>query len=191
MHRLSLVLALLAASTAHAASISLQFNDNNYSPGETGTLSVIATANAGEVAFAVEGQLRFTSGSALLFPSVIQVPLESFGGALQWTTGPLQCNTSTCDVFNQISATTTPLSVTNTPLVIATLTFFVTSFSHYIDVTWESADFFGATPSGACALVGIPENGEPTCGSIPEPATGALLALGLLTLATAARRRTR
>lgn len=191
------VLAVLtfAASAAQAASISLEFDQSVYTPGDTGTLTVTFTTDTGELDNAVFGELRFTAGSALANPIVTQFALQAFG-IVPWTLGTTPCNTSTCTAFNQITSTgVNPVPVDNGPFVIATVTFdviFGSPHTHYIDVTWNAFDFFGApTPAGACAVVGIPEAGEATCGTIPEPATGAMPALGLVALATAAPRRTR
>lgn len=184
-------LVALAASGAHAASISVDVaypgwtGEDIPGPGQTIILTITATANSGETDSGVYGELHFNQ--SIQFDSLEQTALQSFDGALSWVIGGASgCLTSTqCTVFSQLgSSPGAPIPVTNTPLVIATLTFTLTSVGE-LYASWDdpSFQFFGAaTPPDVC-IVGV------GCPVIPEPSTAALLALGLIGLATAPRWR--
>ena len=197
---LALVVAVLAvASNAQAASIEVirQYNGSNPEdplPGDTFTLTVIATANAGETDTGVFGRLVFFGGASFTSLDVQQTPLETTLeplGTLPWLAGPVTCfGSSSCDMFNQVGLGVNPFPVSNTPLEIATLTFLLgpgvgTLYARWEDTGAFAFDFFGAPVPPDVCIIGF------ECPIIPEPATGALLALGLAALATAAPRRTR
>src|SRR5262249_15513466 len=105
------------------------------------------------------------------------------------TPGALTCTTAFCVAFSQVQSTgPKALGITNTP--IATTTFFVDpttpngtvlTFSWRTSPSTQRLDWFGLTNAPSVTVTVLP--------LIPEPATAALLSVGLLGLALAARRR--
>ena len=107
-----------------------------------------------------------------------QTQHTSFSGGLPWTTGTLVTGDGFADVFNQIGGNHRPVD----QLQIATVTL-VKEAAGLVHVTWVHAGNFGLNFFGLTNAPGI------TLFDVPEPVTGALLLLGLVTLAMARRRR--
>jgi hypothetical protein len=175
---------LIAASAANAATLTVTPDETSYEVGETITLSIVGDAE-GASAFGIQGYLLFDRTLAG-FVSMSQQPLTSFGGATPWLVGGALRNCEArsqyrpgCLVFNQIL----PIPGVSAPpdnLLIATLQLEALA-PGVLDFSWETDTrsglqlmFFGLSNApGASVLV-----------HNPEPGTGALLALGLLQLAS-------
>lgn len=168
------------ASAANAASVSVTSDQAVYTSGDTITLTVTATANAGEVSTQVFGDLLVSGTGSVLGGVSTQAGLVSFGGAIPWALGVTPCSPVVCTAFNQIGGLS-PLPVSNTPIAIAIITY-TAGAAGSVDLTWDQTtfDFFLAPSGPGTSFTIVP---------IPEPTTAALLGLGLLGLAVTGRRR--
>jgi hypothetical protein len=184
VHRHLLVLAalLIAAPAANAATLTVTPDKTSYGVGETITLSIVGDAE-GASAFGIQGYLLFDRTLAG-FVSMSQQPLTS--GTTPWLVGGALRNCESlpqfrpgCLVFNQVL----PIaggSAAPDNLLIATLQLQALA-PGVLDFSWETDTrsglqlmFFGlAGAPGASILV-----------HAPEPGTAALLALGLVQLAS-------
>jgi len=171
------------ASAADAASVVVTSNQAVYTVGDTITLTVTGTANAGEVTTQVFGLLLLSSGNGGTVSGsgpAVQTALVSFG-AIPWTIGgAAACDSTSCVVMNQLIGVT-PFPVSNTPLAIATLSY-TAATPGTVDLNFLALtfDFFGAALPATSSFNIVP---------IPEPTTAAMLGLGILGLTLAGRRR--
>jgi hypothetical protein len=184
---LALAALLVAASVSNAATLTVTPDKTSYGVGETITLSIVGDAE-GAAAIRASGFLHFDE-SRVGWQSTSQQALVSGGGALVWLVGgaATRCLKSPidgpgCAAFDQlipILQTTDPQTPDNLLLSTMTLTALAPGV---VDFTWDTRtipglayefEFFGATnPQGTSILI------------TPEPGTAALLALGLVQLAS-------
>jgi hypothetical protein len=190
----SVLAALSLASAASATSLSVIPDKLTYYYGETITLSVSGDAlgaTSGATSYGIFGQLKYTGSGAVTTTSQTQ---KSVG--VGWLKGTLSDGALYSDAFNQIAGlnarTATSLPAVNP---FATITLLATGLG-LVNVNWNTAtgsgfelDFFGLTNAPGTWFIIRDCDGEIGCPPVPEPETGALLALGLLALA--ARRRGR
>jgi hypothetical protein len=179
-----MVLAAFAgfASAANAASVVLSSDAAQYTPGQTITLTVTVTADAGETDTSVFGVVLYTAARvAPVALSQDQNPLPATANG-PWNQGLLPaCTTAACRAFSQTNAGG---AINTANFVIATMQFTAGGILGSTSFNWQSTpvsqrlDFFGVT--GAPGV---------TVEIVPEPTTAALLGLGLFGLAVAGRRR--
>jgi hypothetical protein len=165
----SLALALLLVSAANAASIQVDWSGTP-SPGSEITLDVRVTAN-GEVDGAVLGVMRFPTSSVTVGTRV----QYSLPPGLPPTTWDLfsSCDFSSCTIFRQRSPYSTAIRATDFHLASATFVLDADLLlGTVLTFEWETVDFFGVTSAPAYQVT-----------VVPEPASAALLGLGLLALA--------
>jgi hypothetical protein len=168
---------LLLTSAASATTLTVTPDKSTYLVGETITLSVFGDPE-GTQTNVILGRLLFPAELASYADSS-QEPLTSFGGGLSWFQGTLVGGSGFAYAFYQIGDQSA-LPVDG-PLM-ASVTLLATAPGS-LDYRWESAvggdqlRFFGLTtaPGGSVTIV-------------PEPATGLLVAFGLVATALAVRR---
>ncbi|MEM7409085.1 MAG: hypothetical protein AAF430_02485 [Myxococcota bacterium] len=175
-------LVVLFAQAGHAATVTITTDKTNYNVGETITVTVGLTVDAGESAPGAILTLAFSGLGSLSGSSVDQgaAQLTSFGGSAGWTVAALQgqCdNPGQCRLVDQIAPNPTGAAVDPGYSSTVVLTFLKGSPGLIEFGFLDSSSFFGASlPS-----VQVPR--------IPEPATAGLLWLGLGALAGRARSR--
>jgi hypothetical protein len=182
---LFVVVALVAfATAASGATISVVSNKLTYNPGETITLTVSGDSQ-GAKDNAVFGQLEY---SAALTDTVTSSQSELKGGTATFTTGNLGRGDGFAEVFDQLNGTAANVTVSTLLASTATL---VAQAAGIVTVNWSASpgltlDFFGLSNTAAGGTV--PDTAT-TFTIIPEPATAALLGLGMLGLVLGGRRR--
>ena len=178
--------AFAAVSANAAVSITLGSSDPDafYAPGETITLTVHVTADAGAASNNAVGNISYSD--ALLnanAASNVQNALPGFSGPA------LDCTTSRCRAFNQITPPGPAVAPDVTNFLISEVHFIVdplTPLGTVINFAWQTTpttqqiNFFGLTTAAGYSV---------TVAAIPEPTTAALIGLGLFGLAVAGRRR--
>ena len=119
---------------------------------------------AAETSTQVYGDILFSNPAMVVDPSVVQVPILSFG-VIPWVLGTNPCSSTVCTIMNQIGGLS-PMPVSNSPLVIAILTFTAGAVGT-LNMSWDPAtfDFFGAVNQPGASIT-----------VVPEPTTSALLA---------------
>jgi hypothetical protein len=181
---------LLAWSAQAASSVSLvAANPGGALPGSIITLYTFVTSDGGETDNTVFGAIEYPDAWVDPYPAgSSQNTLPGPG----WVAGALPCATvnavAFCVAFSQINAIA-PTAVGLTNYLIATTTFYVDPSIPVFEVLtfrWRTTpstqrlDWFGLTHAPGITVTNV---------AIPEPATAALLGVGLLGLCLASRRR--
>lgn len=187
MTRIRTALALafaIAPLGAAAATLTIQLDQATYNPGDIITMTILGDSQGAQDIFAY-GQIEFSPVAVLGASAVVAVPPSDTVG-VTWLQGGLtgNCNLTTCIMINMIPSAVVSLGVDplSEPFVYGTVTATAGAPGVY-PIFWNTTGlgfelgFFGLTDAPAASLV-----------IVPEPATGALLALGLVALARARRR---
>jgi len=180
MKRTLVVVAVVVgfAAAANAATLSVASNKTTYNVGETITLSVSGDGQ-GATAYSIFGRLLYNS--ALVGPGTRNQTAVGTG----WTLGTLNSSSGISEAINQINlagGTSNNLPAGN-PFSIVTL---VANAVGVVNVNWDTVgagfqlSFFGLTNAPGTSF---------TIVAVPEPATAALLSLGIVGLAVGGRRR--
>ena len=186
MRALTLFTATLAyvlgmSLSAQAATVTVTSDKFTYSFGESISLTIIGDTQ-GDVDQFIFGRLIFDkTRMTAVTGSNTQTKLRTTGGQ-KWAAGPLNIFKNTIDAFNQIKPdATSPIPADSTKKLTSVMVFTARSNPGAAFFSWQTAanafNFFGATPSA------------PTVTIVPEPATAALLGLGLLGLVVVAKHR--
>ena len=188
----SLILALVSA--ASAATLELREKGGGTTVlgqvGDTFILELVATVDSPEAKLSLGLDVRLLGGGAASWVGATQVGLTSTvppGVTLPWPPGatvpwtefaPICSGSDPCVAVNQANPVILPSGLQPDAFsgVIATITGAVQNDG---TVTVAVQDFFGASTTDTVTVT--------IAGGIPEPATGGLLALGLLGLAGGAR----
>jgi hypothetical protein len=178
-----LVATLVWTTTANAASLAVSPDKLTYNVGETITLTVTGD-DEGASAYAIFGRLDY-SGSLVDNGTRSQIALHAAGAPFNWNRFTLNAGddgiNAFSDAFNQLCECFDAQSPENLPAAFATVTLIATAVG-IVDVDWHTVNdgfqltFFGLTDAPGTSFT-----------IVPEPATAALFALGLLGLAATRR----
>ena len=171
-----LLASLATASAANAVSVAIVADQVSYLPGQTVTLTVIADPTGG-VDDAVYGRIEYDA-SILLGGAVDQNALTSFGGTFVWLENALQCGGGTCEAFSQIGPIAQVAADQSAGFVLSTISFTAGAVGS-TDIVWSTGGPFDPFPFD---FFGLTDAAGVTVNVVPEPATAALLALGLVAL---------
>jgi len=189
----------LSSAPADAVSLSVVANKATYSPGETVTLTVFGD-DAGASSYGIFGRLVY---NGIMADNGTRSQATIQGNLGPWIRGVLDqgdtninaLNTAFSVAFNQIAGLYAQ-TATNLPNVFSTVTLIARAYG-VVNVAWDSTtpgwqlDFFGLTNAPGTSFTVVESANEgPTCPpfcSSPEPATGTLVVLGLLSLALLVR----
>ena len=183
MKRILFVVALCVglASSASAASLGLQVQGGGSAisglPGDAFTLELTADVSNPEATLSLGLDVRLLGGGSVTWTGATQTGLTSFGMGLMWTEfAPICAGADPCVAVNQGN----PVLPTGAQPdqfngVIATITGTLDTSGQ---ITVDVQDFFGAAAPAAISV-----------NVVPEPSTAAILALGLMGLGVAGRRR--
>jgi len=170
------------ATAASALSLIVVPDKLTYNIGETITITVTGDSDNVKSIF-IFGSLDY---SAALTTFVTNSQTRHSSGIFKMTTGTLVNGDGFSNVFNQLFVNPVARSVDQ--LQIATVTLLADALGT-VDVTWSdggrSLQFFGLTN----ATESSPPNPVATFSIVPEPATAALLGLGMLGLILGSRPR--
>ncbi|MEM7409084.1 MAG: PEP-CTERM sorting domain-containing protein [Myxococcota bacterium] len=169
---------LSVASVAQAASVTISSDKPSYIIGETITLTIDITIDAGESAPGAILTLFYDNGLGGASVDQGVDPITSFGGSASWTVAALQgqCDQpQLCRIVDQIAPNPTGAAVDPGYSSTAVLTFLAEGVQNW-DFSFAQSTFFGAPTPTFTAFI------------VPEPATGALVLLGLSLMARKRRR---
>jgi hypothetical protein len=167
--------------SAQAATVTATANKSTYGFGETITITTIGDST-GLTADFVLGGLIYAGSLMNADGGNTQTKLRVTDGA-KWTTGPLLTSANTSDSFNQIKPDAlSSIPADSSKKLTSVMTFTVGNTAGTAVFAWitsgaDPTTFFGTTLSA------------PTVTIIPEPTTAGLMALGLVGLVIAGRRR--
>jgi hypothetical protein len=155
-------------------------------PGDNVVLELTASVAAGETPnLGVFAELLSSVSGVVSFIGASQTALTSFGGGAPWTTFPLQCGGDACWGLNQANPNVSaPFAVDAFSGLIGTLTVqggnVGTTIVDIGSLPGAELTFFGVSPG---------QVGQVSIEVVPEPTTAGLMAIGLIGLAVAGRRR--
>jgi hypothetical protein len=171
-------LLLSIANAANAATLSLTADKTTYTIGETVTLTVVGD-DEGATAYSIVGRLVYNGA---LVDNGTRSQITLFGPYGAWTKFALtQADSGTAsgtfsDAFQQVSGSSQ--TATNLPGVLSTVTLIAKAVG-VVDVAWDNAP----PPDYPLAFFGLTDAPGTSFTIVPEPATVALLVLGLAALA--------
>jgi hypothetical protein len=181
---LTLLVVVVLAAAADAVSVAIAPDKPFYLPGETVNLIVTVDARDGGLATQVGGTFQYDP-TILLGGSMTQTALTAFGG-LPWILPPssvLPCGGGTCFGFGQVAREPGLPADQGPDFAISTITF-TAGAPGVTDILWTTVGptaltFFGMTSAPGTSVEVV----------VPEPATAALLVLGLCALRGVRSRR--
>jgi hypothetical protein len=168
------VVGFAAAASASTLTVATNHVTNLFNVGEQVILTVNGNAQGG-VASGILGTLNY-SAALTSFVSNSQT-------AMYPLLGPLASGPGSSDTFNQINGLASP-SAPSTQTIVSTVTLNAVA-PGVVNVTWNAAslDFFGTYGNP------VPAGTSFTIVTVPEPATAALIGLGLIGLVLGGKRR--
>jgi hypothetical protein len=183
------VLISFVGAAASAATLTVTADKSTYSIGETITLSIVGDSEGEKTHYAAVGGTLLFDDTLVSWVSTVQQPLTSFNGGLTWVLGAVvsKCLLPNdvgpgCPAIAQIGGLMLDVGVDGPLLSTMTLS---AEAAGTVDITWQVDDpsealiFFDMTDAPGTSFTIIN----------PEPGTMGLLALGLVGLAIARRRR--